>query len=65
MNFEFHISDIEAISIAFTCSAVDRRRALGDKEKMELPSFVWIDCLGESRESHEIRLDVVIILGDY
>ena len=38
---------------------------VGDMEKMELPSFVWIDCLGESRESHEIRLDVVIILGDY
>ena len=53
MNFEFHISDIEAISIAFTCSAVDRRRALGDKEKMELPSFVWIGC-DESRGSQEI-----------
>ena len=63
MNFEFHISDIEAISIAFTCSAVDRRRALGDKEKMELPSFVWIRC-DESRGSQEIRFDTAINLRD-
>jgi len=63
MNFEFHISDIEAISIAFTCSAVDRRRALGDKEKMELPSFVWIRC-DESPGSQEIRFDTAINLRD-
>jgi len=63
MNFEFHISDIEAISIAFTCSAVDRRRALGDKEKMEFPSFVWIGC-DESRGSQEIRFDTAINLRD-
>ena len=63
MNFEFHISDIEAISIAFTCSAVDRGRALGDTEKIELPSFVWIGC-DESRGSQEIRFDTAINLRD-